>query len=58
MRNYDVDPLVLLTALLMQPKRKPAPPTPEQIARRQQEDERARWNDEVVARKAAKKGSK
>lgn len=59
MRNpHRFDPLVLLTALLMQPKRKPAPPTPEQIARREQDAERTRWNADVQARKAAKKGLK
>lgn len=32
-----------------------APPTPEQIAADEKRTERQRWNDEVEARKAAKK---
>jgi hypothetical protein len=60
MRNpySGIDPLVLMTSLLMGIKdaksRPKPPPTPEQIERWRVQDERDKWNAEVAARKAAK----
>lgn len=58
MSDSHIDPLTLIVAALMTPKRKASLPTPEQIDRRKKEAERAFWNAQVKARKAAKKGLK
>lgn len=48
--------LAAVTALLLAAKNyKPKPPTPEQVAASDKRTERQRWNDEVDARKVAKK---
>lgn len=60
MRNpYNgIDPLMLMTAMLMGIKdaksRPKPPPTPAQIERQRVIDERQDWNDAIAARKAAK----
>ena len=57
--GYDASLGLALAALIFRTRpSERKPPTHEQIAAADNRTERQRWNDEVVARKAAKKGSK
>jgi hypothetical protein len=58
-----IDPIVAATALQLliresRRRRNPPPPTPEQLERLRREAERDAWNQQVEARRAAKKERK